>query len=288
MKFTGETDKILKIKLPSAILIARWGANEVAVNGRVMLEVQTAWVSDDSDILIKVKDAEGNVIESISGKIYYNFFRTQYLVSKPNKTGGMFFEAEMKAHGLKAVSHRVKVWPVVQITDLKWLDEKGTILKEVAEEQIVELTGKIAGPTNGTAGYLSVICKKSENSEASIATIPFKVESGKMSAKWRLNIPEGPAGIAKNSDLQKVGLKYFQPLFSFEASCLGIMGKSFDVKLISWIEYKFGPPPSAGVKRTAVFELPDGTTKKETVPENGMVKFAITQPGTVVYKTMEI
>lgn len=288
MKFQGETDKVLKIKLPSAIVKAGWGENEIAVGGRVMLEVQTAWVSDGSDITIQVKDAEGNSIETLKGKIYYNFFRTQYLVAKPNKTGGMFFEAEMNDHGLKAVSHKMKVWPVVQITELKWLDEKGATLNEVSEEQLVELTAKITGPTNGTKGYISIYCKKNEENDSAIATLPVQVEAGKLRVKWKVHLPEGPAGIAINSDLKKEGKNYFQPLFSFESSCLGITAKSIEVKLLSWIEYKFGPPPSAGVKRTAVFELPDGTTKKEPVPENGMIKFAITLPGTVVYKTMEI
>jgi len=61
--YQGQTDQILKIKLPSAILNARWGANEVANGGTIMLEFITQWVADGSEIQVTVKDFEGGTVE---------------------------------------------------------------------------------------------------------------------------------------------------------------------------------------------------------------------------------
>lgn len=287
-KFDGQTDKVLTIKLKSGLEYARWGLVAVAAGGEIPMEVMTQFVADGSDIKLTVKDMEGKVIDSLSGKVYNNYHRTLYSVTKPNKTGGMLFEAELSAHGLKGISPRIKVLPPVQITDLKWADEKGAAIKELTEGLNVELSAKIKGPIDGTEAYISINCKKSETNESIVATLPTKIKVGKVSVKWKVKLPGGPEDLAIKKELDKLGLKYYQPIFQFEAGCFGASALSAEQKLITWIEFTFGPPPKADMKRTAFFEMPDGTEKKESVPDDGVVKVAITMPGTIVYKKIEV
>ena len=266
MKFQGETGKVLKIKLPSAIEKSSWGANEVAVGGRVMLEVRTVWVSDGSDIQIKVRDAQGNLIEVLKGNIYYNCFRTQYFVAKANTTGGMFFEAEMEAHKLKATSHKIKVLPKIEWSQIKWMDQNKNILTEIAEGQLAHLSATVQSLKDGTEGYFEIFFRKSETAVISISIIKCMVKDSKLAIQWKPWLPGTAVEIASQTMLDKVGEKYFQPEYYFEANCMGSFGKSENVKLTSSVAFNFD-----GHQGETSMTLPDGSKQQKNVSNEGML-----------------
>src|SRR5210317_692535 len=153
--FRGQTDQVLKIQLQSYLLEVLWGYAECAAGGVVPIEARTAYVADGSKIMITVKDMNGGTIETIKGKVYSNFFRKQYKV-KPNKTGGLFFEAEMRAHGLRLVSQAMKVLPPVGISGFKFQDEDGNAITEVEDGQDITMAADVKGPQDGTKALINL------------------------------------------------------------------------------------------------------------------------------------
>ncbi|MEO6098026.1 MAG: hypothetical protein ABIW76_21130 [Fibrobacteria bacterium] len=278
-EFKGQTDKLLKVQLKSALVSARWGLPAVALGGRIPIEVETRFVADGSDIKITIKDAQGAEVETLNGKVYGNRHRTIFALLKPNKTGGMYFEAEMSAHGLKGVGPKLRVLPPVLITDLKWADEKGSSVTEVADGQKVELSAKMKGPVDGTEAYIAVRCRKGEHQELCVASFPVKVKDGKLSLKWTVKLPGGPGDVAVHVELARLGLEYFQPVFLFEGGCFGVSADSPEVRLESWIEYDF-----KGRKGKATLILPDGAEETKDVPENGILRIEKPKVGRVRLK----
>ena len=111
-------------------------------------------------------------------------------------------------------------------------------------------------------------------------------KDGKVKGSWTSRFPGSEESITVQNELAKLGLEYFQPIFTFDVSCLGMSVESKPVKLVSWVAFEFGPA-AAEEKRTAVFEMPDGKEKKEAVPDDGMVKVTAAMPGRILFKGFE-
>ncbi len=183
-KHQGQTDKLLKIQLKSLLQTARWGAPNVASGGRIPIEVGTAFVADGSAVKIAVKDAEGVAIETVKGKVWSNQFRVLYVVSKPNKTGGMFFEAELPAHGLKALSGRVQVFPPTPITDLKWIDSEGKAPKEIHPKEQYTLHARIQAIPAFKEASITVYAKEGKADPILITGLSGEIKDGVVEVIW--------------------------------------------------------------------------------------------------------
>lgn len=275
----GQTDKTLKIKLPSAILEARWGLAEVAAGGTVPVEVSTYFVADGSQIKATLKDLQGEVIETVSGKVYSNLFRAPYKVSKPNKTGGMLFEAELPAHSLKRMSAKIRVGPPVKITELKILDEKGSELKEIAKSGRIQLTGKIEGPPAGTPCHFTLYLDSGKPEAALVQSIPAKIEGGKATCTLDFASPSWEPKHLVQRDLDRDGGSYAPLQYFFELGCLGVHAKSPLLEYVSWVELDFGP-----IKGKAVLIMPDGTEETKDIPADGILKVASPGAGRILLK----
>jgi len=222
--YQGQTDQVLKIKLPSAILGARWGEHEVAIGGTIMLEVTTQWVADGAEIQITVKDFEGGTVETLKGKVFSGIHRRQYQVSKPNKTGGMYFEAELKAHGLKAMGPKVKVWPAVDITALEWLDDKGKALKTVTGDQNMILRAKVKSSASNLKATFAIF-RNLGKGESCIATYgPYPVKDGISELQWVFKMPHDEMETLDRGESKPESRP--KPVWHFTVSSLGTTVKS--------------------------------------------------------------
>ena len=274
--FEGETDKVLHIRLPSSIVSAHWRKEEVALGGTITYEVETHWVGQGAPIKIIIKDLENKVIDEVEGTVEGNLHRVPYTVTKPNKTGGMYFEAEMSAHKLKAKSHSVKVLPKIEISALKWLDESGKSITEITEGEVVTMTATLQNVKDETEGYIEIFCRKNEAKFISLGAFESSVENSKLTLHWVTRLPGTAAEILVQSMLDKQGGKYFQPEYFFEASCYGVTSTSKIVKLKSYIDIDFN-----GQKGIAILLLPDGTEEKKEVPEGGILQIEKPKVGEV-------
>jgi hypothetical protein len=280
-KFNGQTDSPLKIKLASAILEARWGLAQVANGGIIPIEVVTAFVADGSDITITLKDMDGKTIDTLKGKVFTNLYRANYTLAKPNKTGGMVFEAELPAHKLKKAVGKIPIPYPVKITELKMVDSKGKEIKELGREEKVGIQAKIDGPPPETPCVISIGFQSGPTGTTILYSTSAKLKSGKVSCTWkRAAVDE--RFVKVQSELDKTGEKYFVPRFTFEVNCLGTIASSF-VEYHSWAEFDFGK-----MHGQATFKFPDGTEKTETIPANGLVKLEKPKAGRIIIKELQI
>lgn len=278
-KMNGQTDQVLKVKLNSQILGAAWGLAEVAAGGVIPIEVATHFVADGSDIQVTVKDLEGKTVESLKGKVYSNLFRIPFAVSKPNKTGGMTFEAELPAHSLKATSPRIKVLPPVKIGGLKMLDGKGAELKKLVRAERIELTGKIEGPPDGTPCFFALYVDEGRPEPILLRSAQGKIEGGKASYLCDFAPPSWEPRHLVQRDVAKEGGKYEPVKYLFDLGCLGVVARSAPVEYVSWVEIDFGP-----IRGKAVLILPDGSELTKEIPGDGILKVASPGAGRILLK----
>jgi hypothetical protein len=278
---SGQTGKPLQIKLTSSIVSARWGLAQVANGGTIPIEVVTVYVADGSDITIVLKDMDGKTIEKLKGKVFTNLYRANYGLTKPNKTGGMAFEAELPAHKLKKAVGKVPVPYPVKITELKMVDSKGKEIKELGREEKVEIKAKIDGPPPETACVISIGFQTGPTTTVNLYSAPVKLKSGKVSCAWNRAAVDEKA-IRIQSELDKTGEKYFAPRYTFEVNCLGAIASAF-VEYHSWAEFDFGK-----MRGQAIFKLPDGKEKTESIPGNGIVKLEKPKAGRIIIKELQL
>ena len=100
----GQTDQVLKVKLESQLILARWLDVGVAANGEAGLEVGTQFVGHGAPIKITVKDAEGKAVGSLEGKVLQGWFRARFRPDAKAAGKTLFFEAELPKHSLKLAS----------------------------------------------------------------------------------------------------------------------------------------------------------------------------------------
>lgn len=278
-EMNGQTDQVLKVKLKSQILGASWGLAEIAAGGTVPIEVATLYVGEGSDIQITLKDLEGNALDTLKGKVYSNLFRAPYKAAKPNKTGGMIFETELPAHGLKRASAKLKVGPPVKFSELKILDGNGTELKEIAKPARLKLSGKIEGPPTDTPCHFTLYLDTGRPEPALVKSVPSRVEGGKAECTLEFVPPAWEPKHLVQRDLDKDGGSYAPLRYFFELGCLGARAESPRLEYVSWVELDFGP-----IQGKAVLIMPDGSEKTQSIPADGILKVASPGAGRILLK----
>ncbi|MBW8890227.1 MAG: hypothetical protein JF616_20935 [Fibrobacteres bacterium] len=276
-EMNGQTDQVLKVQLKSQILAASWELAEIAAGGTVPIEVTTLYVAEGSDIQITVKDLEGKTIDTVKGKVYSNLYRAPFTASKPNKTGGMYYEAELSPHGLKAVSPRLKVGPPVKISGLKFLDEKGAEMKSFDQADRIELTGKIEGPPEGTPCTFALYLDEGKPEPTFIRSAQGKIEGGKASYIWKFTPPSWEPRHLIKRDIARDGEEYSPMRYLFELGCLGVRALSAPLEYVSWVEVDFGP-----IQGKAKLQMPDGSEKTMDIPADGILKVASPGAGRIL------
>jgi len=173
--FKGRTDELTKIQLKSYLLSSSWGLSEVAIGAQIPLEVRTAYVADGSDIIILVKDLTGEVIETLKGKIFANYFRMLYRI-KENNSGGLFYTSELKAHGLKGTSPSITLHPPLRFASLQWIsDENGQPVTQFTAGTTCVLQAELKEGAERAKGLLHLYAQQKGSAEAELIKI-FRTE----------------------------------------------------------------------------------------------------------------
>lgn len=285
-EFNGQTGKVTQIKLTSVFLSAKWGLPAVALGGVVPLEVQTLHVGDGSKVDIKVKDAQGQVVDSVSGVVYSNYFKMPYTV-KADSSNLLYFEAELPDHKLKGRSGTVRV-SLVKITELKWFDEAGKEAAETEEDQVLTLKAKIAGVQDGTEAYVSVLLKLGETGENPVFEGKALVASGAIALDWKAGLKKSPSEIKGHTTLDKLGEEYYHPELLFKVTCQGAMAASPVIPVVHALVLFYEASPGVAGKfegRKIGVLAPDGSREDKTIPADGRIEVKPTKPG--VYRTDE-
>jgi hypothetical protein len=285
-EFKGQTDKVTQIKMTSVLISAKWGLPTVALGGVIPLEVQTLYVSDGSKVEISVKDAQGKVVDTVSGLMYSNLFRMPYTI-KADASNTLYFEAELPDHKLKGRSGSVRV-SLVKISELKWFDEAGKEAAEAEENQILTLKAKIAGVLDGTEAYVSVLLKLRETGGITVFEGKALVAAGAIALDWKAGLKKSPHEIKDHTSLDKVGEEYYHPELSFKVACQGAKAESPAIPVVHALVLYYEAAPGVAGKfegRKIGILAPDGSREDKTIPADGRIEVKPTKPG--VYRTDE-
>ncbi|MGL1933504.1 MAG: hypothetical protein OCD01_00715 [Fibrobacterales bacterium] len=282
LTFSGQTDEVITVDLPSRIIYAKWRGNATSAGGVITIEVMTQWVANGSAIKVTVKDRDDGQVEVIEGKVWNNLFRKDY-VPEPNDTQGLKFTAELADHSLEADSNVMRVFPTVTIENLQFLNgEDEAVLEAITKEENIILNADITGPPDGTKAIVSLYCKVGEFQEKFIFSNEVVVEGGSVTASWKNNFPIEEEIVKADKVVKKDAEEYFNPAYYFSVECYATKVKSDDVPYKSWAVFNLNQPG-----RTAVFVLPDGEEKEESIPADGIVKMEQPAVGEITLKEIK-
>ncbi len=282
LTFSGQTDEVLTVELPSNILYAKWRGNATSAGGVISIEVMTQWVANNSNITISITDRDGGAIETIEGKVWNNLFRKEY-VPEPNDTQGLMFEAELPDHSLTAESNVMRVFPTVEITNHKFLNaEDESELEFITEGLDVILDAEVIGPPDGTPCIVTLYEKYSEYETRLIFSQEFKSEAGHVTAKWTQGLSKKIGEIDTYTELDRDAEEYFQPSYYFSVEAYGVKVTSDSLNLGH--EMKLEYIESEGVAgryegRIIKVISPDGSEEDMSVPSDGIVIIEQSKPG---------
>ncbi len=204
--YKGQTSKSVDIELKSYLVAAHWIQNRAAQGGKATLELQTAYVADDTEIKIQVKDNKGNSYDKLSGRIYSNFYRKIVSVPKGDYNS-LMFEAELVGHGIKKLSSALQVQPPINFGKLTPSSTEGKGDKLTVQfADMVKLEGELKGVKDGEPVQVELYWIKEEDTPAFlIKSFKTVCKAGKISVLWDGKLEDAP----KSSKLY------------FEISCLG-------------------------------------------------------------------
>jgi hypothetical protein len=283
--FTGQTNQLLRIPLPSAILSARWLSEAAALGGTVWAEVRTRFVADDSEIEIKVADALGNSLGTYTGKMIAQSAQIRISLDQDNETGRMFFEARLPDQGLRQASGPLTVCPPIQLKP-RFLDKDGSPLSVCGKGVKIRLVAEAIGAAEGMSGEL-ILWLKSRLGRRQLLTKTLKVKDGKLTLLWNCSLPqEGNNPV--QTELDPGAEKYEDLVLVLEARCLGYKAEADSLPYETLIDFTFGPAGDDVESREVDFTLPDGGVLTKSVPRDGVVSIAKPKTGEVRVKDFRI
>ena len=287
-KYQGQTDQPLVIKLPSAIVSAKWLHSSVAAGGKVTCEVETKFIADASPIRVTLFDGEGKKLTAFEGKVFSNLHRRIIDLPIDITTRSAYFEAELSKHSLKTTSPKIEVVPPVVIKNMRWLDGKDQVLSVMTHDHDVLCEAAITGAKPGERATVRVFQTRGELARLEVVKGELPIEAGKVRYKWRHGETTRVETISMEYDVNRDGKHYLAPKYVFEVEVLGTKAESTELSHESWLDFDFGQAPEGMPSRSAEFEMADGSQLKESVPENGKVRIKQVKPGSVHFKGLKV
>lgn len=249
-RFEGRTGQTLQIRLQSSLLDIGWGTARAAQGGFARLEVATHWVADGSEARIAIRDLEGRILETLKGAIFSNLFRIPYHITQTNTTGGMYFEVDLPAHGLKGSSPRLAIAPPIGIAGLNIRDDQGREVKTLSQPVSLQLSGKVEGAAEGSPCRFSLYSLSSDghthehshNPSRLVHAAETRVKGGMASCMWKFTPPAGEQAHTGQAGPDEQGEGPARVQYLFELECLGVKGTSRTMEFEGGLEKVVGRP----------------------------------------------
>lgn len=279
LEYQKPTDEEHKITLTSKITLATWNKQSVLIGDKVSYEVRTLFVGNGADIKFNVKDKSGKTIEKVKGKVFGNLFLGSLEVPDKAKDE-LSYEAELPKHNLKLKSDTVKVFPAVEVTNMKWSQ------KEARRGDVVKMTADIRGVQDETEVELVIFEYDADGAHDPITKFPTRVKQKKIEAEWEYEYHEDTDDIPTDNEMKKHGKNYNHPEYFFVIDVYGKrFGEKQESKLLEfkdWIEINLADKegnPVADEDYEVTYA--DGSKKKGKLDKNGQAKIKDISPGKV-------
>lgn len=269
----GQTDQIHEVKLTSVISQAMWDRPMSWAGEDVGILVFTHFVGDGSEIRITIRNDSGSRLDRVEDKVYGDRFKGTWTISDKAKDA-IYFEAELRKHGLKKESEKMRIIPPIEITNAKWSQQ------EARRGDILTLTADVKEVPDGTEALIEIYEHDADGAHDLITKFPVIVESNKIETEWQFEYYDDTIDIPRSEESEG---GYKPPQYFFRASIGKISADSELLKFKDWIEIELRDSEEnsmADVEYT--LKMPDGSEKTGNLDSEGKAKEENIPPGKIL------
>jgi len=266
----GQTDQIHEVKLTSVISQAMWDRPMSWAGEDVGILVFTHFVGDGSEIRITIRNDSGSRLDRIEDKVYGNRFKGKWTISSKAKDA-IYFEAELRKHGLKKESEKMRIIPPIEITNAKWSQQ------EARRGDILTLTADVNEVPDGTEALIEIYEHDADGAHDFITKFPVIVESNKIETEWEYEYYEDVDEIPTAEESEK---GYNPPEYFFRVKIGKVFADSGLLEFRDWVEIVLSDPFGNSISNEEyILYLPDGSQRKGTLDTEGRAREEDIPPG---------
>ena len=266
----GATDQEHEIQLDSAIDSVMWEYMQASVGDEVPLEVRTHFVGNGSEVRITVCKSSGGRLDRFTGKVRGNRYKGIYTVTDEAETA-IYFEAELRQHGLSERSEDMEIIPPIIITNLQWGQQ------EARRGDILKLTADVEGAQDGTDAAIEIYEHDADGAHDPITQISAMVENGRIEVDWMYEYYDDTDEIPTEAELEA---GYNPPEYFFRVIIGSSEADSDLLEFKDWIEFTInnsdGEPEA---NADYILHLSDGQERRGTLDDQGHAREDDIPPG---------
>ncbi len=267
---SGQTDQVHEIELESTISHVMWDRPVAWAEQDVEVLVYTHFVGDGSEIRITVRNKSGKRLDRFQGEVYGNRFKGKYTVSDKAKEA-IYFEAELKKHGLKEESEEMEIIPLIEITNLQWSQQ------EAGRGDILTLTADVSNVPDGREALVEIYEHDDEDAHDLITKFTTLVDDSKIEAEWEFYY-QGDIGDIPTDEESETG--YSPPRYFFKAIIGNAEAQSGLLEFRDWIEIELMNDDGETLADVDyMIHLADGQERQGTLDQDGYIKESDVAPG---------
>ncbi len=276
--YTGKTDEVHVVTLPSAIETVRWSRRQVAPGGVARLEVQTVFCGTGSQIDVELVDARGTSHATLSGELVSTHLSVGLRIPEAAE-GAVMAKVQLPNHGLSAESEALPLTAPVRVRGPRWSKET------VKRGDVVTVTAEANGAPDGRRARVRIFEQDPDGGAHNPVTrLRPRVEGGAVEGMYQFQYPNETSTIVPEWEASD---GYVQPQFFYTVNVSGVIADSQNAKargLLTFVDdlvvhvvdaKNGGPYPEQEVELT----LADGSTKTETTNGSGTVDLNEIPPG---------
>ena len=269
-EYQRATDSTHEIQLTSSITSASWGCTQASAGDEVMVEVRTQFVGNDSEIRITVRNSSGRRLDRFEGVVRRNRYRETYTVSDRAEEA-IYFEAELRSHGLSERSDDMEIVPPVIITNLQWSEA------EARRGDVLDLTADVEGAEDGAEATIEIYEHDEDEAHDFITRFTVMVEDNRIETQWAYEYHEDTDEIPSDWQLEN---SYSPPEYFFRVIIRNSQEDSGLLEFKDWIEINLLDMDGQIMpNEDYVLHLPDGSQRSGTVDDQGYAREEDVPPG---------
>jgi len=269
-EYQRSTDQTHEIQLDSAIDNAMWGYMQASVGDEVPLEVRTHFVGDGSEVRITVRNGSGRRLDRFTGTVNGNRYRGTYTVSD-RAQDAIYFEAELRQHGLSERSENMEIIPAVTISNPQWSQQ------EARRGDILTLTADVEGAPDGTDATVEIYEHDADEAHDFITRLSAMVENNAIEIQWAYEYHDDVDEIPADWEVET---GYSPPEYFFKVIIRSSEAKSGLLEFKDWIEINLVDEDEQPVAdEDYVIYLPDGSQRNGTLDSEGHAREEDVPPG---------
>ncbi len=282
--YQGQTNTVLRIQLPSAILTARFLETCFPANTEIAFEVLTVYVGDTALIEVDFLDAQGSLLHTHKGTVHSDLHRarinTLVLIPKPGPNLRIQMKVRLPKHNLTYLSDWARVDSPIAITEVAIKNAKGAVPNKIHIGDLVHLSARILGDAEKLPCSLALEVTYSDKRVLVWQSFATEVSEGKAQVECKITRHQDEAKFLSQHKTKPKASTYAAPKIQLRVTCMGLSEISPAIPLSS--QTKINLPQKA----KALIELPTG--EMSTVDLSPEQPFEVPENQVGVYRLIDL